>query len=105
MSEKKIIRPTGEDLLRYLNDGNAICNICGALMEQTTDPETGYAIFRCPACHWKVDEEDYEYDWGEPIEWTDQMKNMFGGEVPPEGCRACGGPYPYCKSSCKLFNE
>lgn len=23
----------------------------------------------------------------------------------PSGCRACGGPYPQCKISCKLFDD
>ena len=23
----------------------------------------------------------------------------------PEGCRACGGDYPYCKMSCPLFDD
>lgn len=23
----------------------------------------------------------------------------------PAGCRACGGPYPNCKSSCPLFDD
>ena len=23
----------------------------------------------------------------------------------PEGCAACGGPYPDCKYSCKLFDD
>lgn len=23
----------------------------------------------------------------------------------PEGCRACGGPYPSCTSSCPLFDD
>lgn len=23
----------------------------------------------------------------------------------PEGCRACGGDYPNCKDSCKLFDD
>lgn len=23
----------------------------------------------------------------------------------PEGCAACGGPYPYCKTSCKIFDD
>lgn len=30
---------------------------------------------------------------------------MEQGEIPPAGCRACGGPYPYCKTSCKLFDD
>lgn len=31
--------------------------------------------------------------------------NMEQGDIPPAGCRACGGPYPYCKTSCKLFDD
>ena len=23
----------------------------------------------------------------------------------PEGCQACGGPYPDCKYSCKIFDD
>lgn len=23
----------------------------------------------------------------------------------PEGCRACGGPYPLCKQGCALFDD
>ncbi len=23
----------------------------------------------------------------------------------PEGCRACGGPYPMCKQGCALFDD
>ncbi len=23
----------------------------------------------------------------------------------PKGCAACGGPYPDCKTSCKLFDD
>ena len=26
-------------------------------------------------------------------------------EDPKTGCGACGGPYPYCKTSCKLFDD
>lgn len=37
--------------------------------------------------------------------FADRMKKLFGDDVPPEGCIACGGPYPYCKSSCKVFDD
>ena len=36
--------------------------------------------------------EDYSYD-DEEVEET------------PVGCTACGGPYPNCMTSCKLFDE
>lgn len=82
----------------------AICNRCGAVMRQTEDPKTGCGVYICPSCGLKVDEEDYEYESDEEVEWTEEMLDMEQGDIPPAGCRACGGPYPYCKTSCKLFD-
>lgn len=84
----KIIKPEGIELIEYLNNGYAICNRCGAVMRQTEDPK-----------------EDYEYESDEEVEWTEEMLDMEQGDIPPAGCRACGGPYPYCKTSCKLFDD
>lgn len=30
---------------------------------------------------------------------------IFRDDMPPAGCRACGGPYPYCRASCKMFDD
>ena len=30
---------------------------------------------------------------------------IFRNDMPPAGCKACGGPYPYCKASCKMFDD
>jgi len=39
----------------------------------------------------------------------DNLENFpFGSneaEEPPVGCRACGGPYPNCMTSCSLFDN
>ena len=40
-----------------------------------------------------TDDDEYEYNFG--IDFDDI----------PEGCAACGGPYPSCISSCNLFDE
>ena len=48
---------------------------------------------------------DYEYEDDEEEEWTEEMLDMYAGNVPPNGCRACGGPYPSCKLSCPAFDE
>ena len=80
----KIIKPEGIELIEYLNNGYAICNRCGAIMRKT---------------------EDYEFVSDEEVEWTEEMLDMEQGDIPPAGCRACGGPYPYCKTSCKLFDD
>lgn len=47
---KEIIRPEGAELTRYLNEGCAICNHCGALMDRTEDPAGGCDIYVCPGC-------------------------------------------------------
>lgn len=66
----KIIKPEGIELIEYLNNGYAICNRCGAVMRQTEDPKTGCGIYICPSCGLKMDEEDYEYESDEEVEWT-----------------------------------
>lgn len=95
---QKIIRPEGVELMKYLNDGDAICNRCGALMDRKEDPAGGCDIFTCPVCTWTIDEMEYEYEDEELLEANEE-------DTLPAGCRACGGPYPHCKTSCKLFDD
>lgn len=102
---KKIIKPEGSELMDYLNKGYAICNKCGAVMDCEKDPAGGCDIYTCPSCGWEVDELEYEYEDQEEMEWMADGLGAIKGDVPPAGCRACGGPYPYCKSSCKMFDD
>lgn len=62
---KKVIRPAGDELMDYLNRGFAICNRCGAVMDQREDPRGGCDIYACPSCGWEIDEMEYEYESGE----------------------------------------
>jgi predicted RNA-binding Zn-ribbon protein involved in translation (DUF1610 family) len=101
----KAIIPEGVELLKYLNDGYAVCNECGAVMDRVEDPGGGGVAYACPSCGWEVDEAEYEYEPGEETEWTSVMLGIYADDVPPAGCRACGGPYPHCKMSCKLFDD
>lgn len=39
------------------------------------------------------------------IEYTPLTMLAFDCDVPPDGCIACGGPYPDCKSSCAMFDN
>ena len=57
---KKVIRPAGDELMDYLNRGFAICNRCGAVMDQREDPRGGCDIYACPSCGWEIDEMEYE---------------------------------------------
>lgn len=99
---KEIIKPEGTELMRYVNEGYAICNKCGAVMDRIEDPD---GIYVCPACGWRVDTMEYEYDSGEEREWAPGSGMPVGDLVPPTGCLACGGPYPSCKTSCNLFDD
>ena len=66
-------------------------------MDREEDPAGGCDILVCPSCGWQIDEMEYEYE--------DDELHYLDEDVPPAGCRACGGPYPQCKSSCKLFDD
>ena len=51
---RKVIKPAGSELMDYLNKGYAICNKCGAVMDQREDPEGGCDIYACPSCGWEM---------------------------------------------------
>lgn len=104
---KEIIRPEGTEIREYLNDGWGICNNCGALMDEEIRDRIG--VFTCPACGWECDVMDYEYEEEDCMELVrDDRGDEFlipRGDMPPAGCRACGGPYPDCKASCKMYDD
>lgn len=70
------------------------CPTCGDTM--------GYSYseseFKCPSCGTKMDEADWDYE--------DEDNDDEKPETDlPRVCRLCGGPYPRCKISCKLFDD
>ena len=64
----KVIIPEGAELMDYLNRGFAICSRCGAVMDRKEDPRGGCDIYACPSCGWEIDEMEYEYESGDPME-------------------------------------
>ena len=89
-ASKKIVKPEGKELEIYIRDGYFICKECGALMDMDDKDQ-----LICPSCGYSVEHDVYDYD-----EYFDDSD-----EEPPFGCKACGGPYPQCKTSCKLFDD
>ena len=70
------------------------CPTCGCKM-------TKYETFwDCPECGEFIMNPYYEKIEKQNREWMEKYSDDI-----PEGCVACGGPYPNCKSSCSIFDE
>lgn len=69
------------------------CPECGATM--------GYSYskneFKCPECGRLMDID-------EAIAIRDEERDAEADEI-PFVCRTCGGPYPDCRTSCKMFDD
>lgn len=104
---KEIIRPSGSEVMKYLNNGYGICNKCRALMDESIKEKIG--VYTCPACGWEIDVMDYEYEDGDEMELVQDENGeeflIYKNDMPPAGCRTCGGPYPYCKDDCKKYDD
>jgi hypothetical protein len=64
----------------------AKCHDCDTLMDYSQQLER----FRCGCCGKEIAEEDYMEESDDSI---------------PFVCRTCGGPYPQCMTSCKMFDD
>ena len=104
---RKVIKPAGSELMDYLNKGYAICNKCGAVMDRKEDPEGGCGIYACPSCGWEIEELDYEYESADEMELgLDERGDeylIFRDDMPPAGCKACGGPTLTAKRHAKCL--
>ena len=63
----------------------AMCPVCGHRMRRATDR------------YGKWDGESYICDYCDGDD--------YDSDDIPEGCAACGGPYPDCKDSCDMFDD
>ncbi len=75
------------------------CTECGADMYVD---ENNREFYQCEneECGFYIHEEYFRDEDDNYNEYYDEMD-----EDTPDGCVACGGPYPQCMTSCKLFDE
>lgn len=81
---------------------NDIPDYCGYCPDCPNCGDTmGYSYieseFKCPSCGTKMDEGDWDYK-------SEEEDDEDPDDIPFE-CKACGGPYPNCKISCKHFDD
>ena len=74
-----------------------------------TEDNSFYGV-KCPKCGFIVnasnnDNKLFCVHCGNVFEWGDEIYEDNDEEHVPECCAACGGPYPDCMSSCKLFDD
>lgn len=67
---------------------NPDCPHCGATMRFSYNKSE----FRCFECDLVMDENDWNHD-------SEDSSGM------PFVCSTCGGPWPSCQTSCKMFDE
>lgn len=109
----------------YLNDQYGFtdendtwtCIYCGCENSLTEDNIfSGFITqYNCPFCNGHMRRNPSNFNWyiceecDEELE-LDTSTNEFileynNDDDVPEGCAACGGPYPDCTSSCPLFDD
>lgn len=61
--------------------------------------------YTCPECGRRLRKvRDFSGHWDGESYVCDYCAANSADDI-PEGCSACGGPYPDCKYSCPLFDE
>lgn len=76
---------------KSLEDAYMDCPVCGSKVNYSIVDDA----FICSNCGTNA----LEYDEDGDLDFDDDDSDI------PEGCAACGGPYPQCTSSCKLFDD
>ncbi len=82
------------------------CQDCGIYMDFKKGHKNDLdGKWICLNCNAEVDEQAvYIQLSDENDEYDEYYQDEYNNDV-PEGCQACGGPYPNCKVSCKLFDD
>lgn len=79
------------------------CDMCGTYMNYQEGSAGGLdGRWICPSCGTKVREMTAYNQLGRE---NDLQAMRWDYEEMPPGCAACGGPWPDCKTSCKLYDD
>lgn len=65
-------------------------------------------FWECDICNYSIADEEIKNGEGFPTEestYENDYGEIYNDEMDiPEGCDACGGPYPDCKASCNMYD-
>lgn len=81
-----------------------ICPECGAELEYD-EIEEAVVCTCCDRFSADPNNIDRDIELYNIIKENERFLKEWEADDPPEGCLACGGPYPDCTTSCTLFDD
>ena len=90
-----------EDIENYCDDFALppFCGCCGTEMRFSI----AKLKFKCPQCGHTMYLDEYALNGDDNNDYEEYYQKP--DDDIPECCKACGGPYPNCRSSCKIFDD
>lgn len=98
-----------EDEEKYDEFANSphICPKCGGIMQfDYKDGEDTWICYNCGTrgvSEYDVIKQEWYVSTENSYLYDDVYHNSINEE--PECCKACGGPWPACETSCKIFDD
>lgn len=80
----------------------AKCELCGKTFDRDEAEEKFNAEYGHCAYDYYYSSNDFCYECA-VSEYESQEDDDYDG--PPPGCRECGGPWPNCMDSCRLYDD
>ena len=79
-----------------------VCSNCGRPMFYLDSSQDSNGRYICTLCgRWTRESTMYKY----VNKMAEEFRESYYEDYIPEGCAACGGPWPNCKDSCSLYDE
>jgi len=76
------------------------CDNCNAYLNDQDGFDADCGTWKCKECGCENLIDESEIIWV-----NDDDEDEDNEDAVPEGCVACGGPYPLCKDGCPLFDD
>ncbi len=86
--------------MKKLSQYDWFCDNCHSFLNTQTGFDAYCKHWKCTECGHinKIAKSEIIFD-------NDDESFYENDDEIPEGCAACGGPYPCCKTSCKIFDD
>lgn len=82
--------------MKDLSNYDWYCDNCDASLDEQTGFNVNCGSWICTECG--------DINFIEESEIIEDDYDDYDDEI-PEGCAACGGPYPNCMTSCPIFDD